>query len=355
MRISRKLAFSYPLLKFGQQVPINSRTLTISSAHSAPTNANANAKTTFLVDGTALMYKAYYAVPPMEVNHGSEKKQVGAVAGFCSMLTNMMLPTPVDQQDSSVLVFFDSKGPTFRNELFEEYKATRGPSPEDLHPQFEIAYEALEAFGYPAMSAPGFEADDIIASMSRHAHINRPVVIIASDKDFMQCVNDRCFVMCPTKKQVFTPLEVHKRYEVEPSQMSDYQALMGDSVDNIKGIPGIGPKTAVRLLSEFGSLKGILENAEKIQNVRIRNLVMNNKESALLASALVTLRDVPADKLLTLSSHSPPQPLAIDGEASVRHVLTAPTRFNYEGALAFYDKYQMRAAGRNLRAKAGIK
>jgi DNA polymerase I len=317
MKISGKLAFSYPLMKFG------------------------HSPTTFLIDGTSLMYKSYFALPSMVT---PDKKEIGAVAGFCSMLSSMLLPTPCT--DSTVLVMFDSKDPTFRHESYDQYKAQRTSAPDDLHPQFDIAYEALEAFGWPSVSAPGYEADDIIASFSRQ--VERQVVIIASDKDFMQCVSDDCFVMCPTKRQVFTSKDVYEKYGVQPHQMSDYQAMIGDTTDNIKGIPGIGPKSAVKLISQFGSLKTLLENTEQISNHRIRSLIEEHRESALLASSLVTLRDVPFNKLICPTQ--PTRQLATS-EESVKQLLASTTHFKYQEALSFFDKYHMRAASKNLRSK----
>ena len=185
-----------------------------------------------LVDGTALMFRSYFGIPSVKSKSGTE---VNAVAGLSSMLISLLLPTP-ESVRPTILVVFDSSGPTFREEIYSAYKAQRPPPPVDLGPQFEIAHNMCRAFGWPALTAPGFEADDLIATMAEVVGPQRPVIIVSSDKDFMQLVRDEnCLMVCPQKRLLYNEEQVLTKLGVPPSLVVDLLALMGDSADNIPG------------------------------------------------------------------------------------------------------------------------
>lgn len=184
-----------------------------------------------LVDATALMFRAFYAMPPLTSrNTGLE---VGAVVGFCNMLVKLLLPypslappllpsqmdQPPEQSPPPVILIFDTAAPTFRDELFAEYKANRGPPPPSLGPQFDVAFDACDAFGWSRLAVPGYEADDIIATCAAQVPPSRPVTVVGSDKDLMQLVNDQVSMYDPVKKMRISPQEVEEKFGVPPSQL----------------------------------------------------------------------------------------------------------------------------------------
>jgi len=303
-----------------------------------------------LVDGTALLFRSYFAMPSMrrpipDRNDQAEDREVGAIVGFCNSLISILLPAP---SDSTVMVLFDSPGPTFRQPMFPEYKAQRPEPPEDLGPQFSVAIEACRAFGWGAYAAPGFEADDVIATMAKVASDNnqeRTVTIVGSDKDFYQLVTDTCFVICPSKKVLVTAAEVEAKFGVPPRLMVDLQSLMGDSVDNIKGIPGIGPKTGSELLRQFGSLEGVLDNAHLVKQPKRRESLLQHRAAALLARQLVTLHaEVPPSALL------PPLQDLNDLES----LLTSSTPTDFTAAAAFCETNHLWTVARSLNKKKSL-
>jgi DNA polymerase-1 len=206
----------------------------------------------------------------------------------------------------------------------------------------ELAREACRAFGWPAVAAPGFEGDDIIATMAGAAK-DRQVAIVASDKDFLQLVSDRVFVVCPTKKVLYASLDVEAKWGVPPRLMADLQSLAGDAADNVKGIPGIGPKTASELLRQFGSLEGILDNAALVKQPKRRASLIAGRASALHARRLVTLKaDVPPMSLM------PP----LQDDAEMAALLAAPTPTDFAAAIAFCKRYELWAVAQNLEKHA---
>jgi DNA polymerase-1 len=247
----------------------------------------------FLVDGSGYIFRAYHALPPL--TRKSDGLPVGAVAGFCNMLWKLLR----DARDTSVgvtpthfAVIFDHSAKTFRNELFPEYKANRSEPPEDLIPQFGLIRHATRAFGLPCIEMKGFEADDLIATYCRLAcEAGADTTIVSSDKDLMQLVGETVSMYDPMKDREIRVPEVIEKWGVPPQKMIDLQALCGDSVDNVPGVPGIGPKTAAQLLEEFGDLETLLERASEIKQNKRRESIIENAEKARVSKLLVTLKN----------------------------------------------------------------
>ncbi len=252
----------------------------------------------FLVDGSGFIFRAFHALPPL--TRKSDGLPVGAVSGFCNMLWKLL----TDARDTSVgvtpthlAVIFDYSSKTFRKDLYDAYKANRSAPPEELIPQFGLIRQATRAFNLPCIETEGFEADDIIATYARQAEATgADVTIVSSDKDLMQLVTPNVHMYDSMKdKQIGIP-DVVEKWGVPPEKMIDLQAMTGDSVDNVPGIPGIGPKTAAQLLAEYGDLDTLLERAHEIKQEKRRQTIMENADKARLSRELVRLRlDVPLE------------------------------------------------------------
>ncbi len=255
----------------------------------------------FLVDGSGFIFRAFHAIPPL--NRKSDGLPVNAVSGFCNMLWKLLKDarnTDVGVTPTHFAVIFDYSSKTFRNELYDLYKANRSAPPEDLVPQFGLIRHATRAFNLPCIETEGFEADDIIATYARQAEaIGADVTIISSDKDLMQLVTPNVHMYDAMKdKQIGVP-DVVEKWGVPPEKMIDLQAMTGDSTDNIPGIPGIGPKTAAQLLEEYGDLDTLLSRAGEIKQQKRRENIIANAELARLSRQLVALRtDVPLELAL---------------------------------------------------------
>jgi DNA polymerase-1 len=247
----------------------------------------------FLVDGSGYIFRAYHALPPL--TRKSDGLPVGAVSGFCNMLWKLLS----DARDTSVgvtpthfAVIFDYSSKTFRNELYPEYKANRSAPPEDLVPQFAVIREATRAFDLPCIEMEGFEADDLIATYARLAReAGADVTVISSDKDLMQLVGPQVSMYDSMKDRQIGVPEVIEKWGVPPEKMIDLQALTGDSVDNVPGIPGIGPKTAAQLIEEFGDLDTLLERASEIKQNKRRENIIEFADKARISRELVRLKD----------------------------------------------------------------
>ncbi|MFZ1814810.1 MAG: DNA polymerase I [Rhizobiaceae bacterium] len=247
----------------------------------------------FLVDGSAYIFRAYHALPPL--TRKSDGLPVGAVSGFCNMMWKLLQ----DARDTSVgvtpthfAVIFDYSSKTFRNEIYPQYKANRPEPPEDLRPQFAVIRDATRAFNVPCIEMKDFEADDLIATYARVAReAGGDVTIISSDKDLMQLVGPNVILYDQMKDKRVGIAEVVEKWGVPPEKMIDLQALTGDSTDNVPGVPGIGPKTAAQLLEEFGDLDTLLSRTAEIKQVKRRESLESNTEQALVSRQLVTLRD----------------------------------------------------------------
>jgi len=295
-----------------------------------------------LVDGTSLVYRSFFAMPSFSrpADNGAHR-EVGALMGFCNTMMSLLLPFPPSPSEPTVVVLFDSSGPTFRDELFDRYKGQRPAPPKALGPQMDLAVAACAAFGWPVFSAPGFEADDLIATLSSTDRA-RPTAIIGSDKDLFQLVSDSVCVMCPSKKKLFTAADVREKFGVGPELMVDLQSLCGDSADNVVGVPGVGPVTAAALLREWGSLEGVLAAAQqnRVKQAKRRLALVEHRESALLAKRLVTLRtDVPHHALVP----------AVGSHLQLRAMIEAPTFTNLGTAERFAEEQSLFAVARAIR------
>ncbi|HYC03027.1 MAG TPA: DNA polymerase I [Azospirillaceae bacterium] len=237
----------------------------------------------YLVDGSGFIFRAYHALPPLNRPDGTP---VNAVLGF----TNMLMKLLAEQKADAVAVVFDSKRQTFRTDIYPDYKAHRPEPPEDLKPQFALIREAVDAFCLPCLQLEGYEADDLIATYARLAREQgRPCTIVSSDKDLMQLITDGVRLMDPMKGKMIGPDEVFEKFGVPPEKVIDVQALAGDSVDNVPGVPGIGVKTAAQLITEYGSLEALLERAPEIKQPKRREALVENAELARISKKLVTL------------------------------------------------------------------
>ncbi|MBX2832263.1 MAG: DNA polymerase I [Rhodospirillales bacterium] len=241
-----------------------------------------------LVDGSGFIFRAFHALPPMNSPDGTP---VNAVYGFCTMLMKLREDTKPDH----MAVIFDPKGKTFRNDFYPEYKAHRPPAPEELVPQFGLIRDATRAFNLPCIELEGYEADDLIATYARQAEAEgSDVIIVSSDKDLMQLVTDRVQMFDAMKNRTIGAAEVMEKFGVAPNKVIDIQALAGDSVDNVPGVPGIGVKTAAQLIDEYGDLDSLLERAGEIKQPKRREKLIENAELARISRRLVTLKtDVP--------------------------------------------------------------
>jgi DNA polymerase-1 len=242
----------------------------------------------FLVDGSSYIFRAYHALPPL--NRKSDGLQVNAVLGFCNMLWKLMRDMKPEEQPTHLAVVFDKSEKTFRSELYPDYKANRTEPPDDLRPQFPLIRDAVRAFDLPCLEQLGFEADDLIATYVREAcEAGATATIVASDKDLMQLVND-CVIMYDTMKdrRIGIP-EVIEKFGVPPQKMIEVQALIGDSTDNVPGVPGIGVKTAAQLIGEYGDLETLLARAGEIKQEKRRQSLIEHAERARLSKQLVTL------------------------------------------------------------------
>jgi DNA polymerase I len=241
-----------------------------------------------LVDASAYIFRAFHALPPL--TRKSDGVPIGAVSGFCNMLWKLLEEIRDAEHITHVGIVFDPKGGTFRDKIYDKYKANRPPAPADLIPQFPLVREATRAFGLPVLEIIGYEADDVIATYARLAtESGMKTTIFSSDKDLMQLVNDHVFMYDPMKERRIGAEQVFEKFGVTPLQVIDVQALMGDSTDNVPGVPGVGAKTATALIAEYGSLDAVLEAAPSITKPKLRESLINNADLARISKALVTL------------------------------------------------------------------
>ncbi len=248
-----------------------------------------------LIDGSAYIFRAYHALPPL--TRKSDGLPIGAVAGFCNMLWKYVTDEHGANAPTHAAVIFDHAAKTFRNEIYDLYKANRPEPPEDLRPQFPLVREATRAFNVPCIEVEGFEADDIIATLACQARrAGGMVTIVSSDKDLMQLVGDGVQMMDPIKGKLIGPDEVREKFGVDPAHVVDVQALAGDSVDNVPGAPGIGIKTAAQLINEYGDLETLLERAAEIPQPKRRKTLTEHAEQIRISKRLVQLDcDMPLD------------------------------------------------------------
>jgi len=258
----------------------------------APVDKNSHV---VLVDGSGYIFRAYHALPPL--TRKTDGLPIGAVAGFSNMLFKLLRGQNDNDRPTHFAVIFDKGSYTFRNDIYDQYKANRSETPEDLIPQFPLTRDATRAFGAPAIEMEGFEADDLIATYAKQAEAKGArVTIISSDKDLMQLVSDKVSMLDTMKnKQIGIP-QVIEKFGMGPEKVTEIQALAGDSVDNIPGVPGIGVKTAVVLLEHFGDLETLLQRCDEIPQKGRREKMMANIANARVSLELVTLKtDVEVD------------------------------------------------------------
>jgi DNA polymerase-1 len=242
----------------------------------------------FLVDGSGYIYRAFHALPPL--TRKSDGLQVGAVAGFCNMLWKLLQDAAAGVKPTHLAVVFDKSEHTFRNEMYDQYKAHRPEAPDDLKPQFGLIRKAVAAFSVACVEQIGFEADDLIATYARQAvAAGADVTIVSSDKDLMQLVGPGVTMYDTMKDKRIGVPEVIEKFGVPPEKVVEVQALIGDSVDNVPGVPGIGVKTAAQLIAEFGDLETLLSRTAEIKQPKRREALEVNAENARLSRKLVTL------------------------------------------------------------------
>jgi DNA polymerase-1 len=260
----------------------------------------------FLVDGSGYIFRAYHALPPL--NRKADGLQVNAVLGFCNMLWKLLREMKPEERPTHLAVVFDKSEHTFRNELYPEYKANRSEPPDDLIPQFGLIREAVHAFEIPCIEQVGYEADDLIATYAREASAaGATTTIVSSDKDLMQLVAPTVVMYDTMKDRRIGRAEVIEKFGVPPEKVIDAQALIGDSTDNVPGVPGIGVKTAAQLISEYGDLDTVLARASEIKQDKRRQALIEHAEQARLSRRLVTLDNkVPLEvKVADLAVHDP--------------------------------------------------
>ncbi len=272
-----------------------------------------------LIDAHSLIYRAFFALPPMSTSDG---EVTNAVYGFTSMLAIVLASRP-----EFAVAAFDVGAPTFRSKEYVEYKAGRRAMPDDLRPQIEKVREVLESFSIPIYAIEGFEADDLIGTMARIAEERgHSVTIVSGDLDCLQLVTDSVEALVPrrgiTDTFVYGPDQVRQRYGFEPAQLIDFKALRGDTSDNIPGVPGVGDKTAAKLVQDFGGIEALLDRVEELPEGRLKTSIKANADQIRLGKRMVTIvRDVPVELDLEKARW---------------------TRYDYEKARVVFDRFEFR-------------
>ncbi|MFH0794276.1 MAG: 5'-3' exonuclease H3TH domain-containing protein, partial [bacterium] len=300
----------------------------------------------YLIDGHSLLFKAYFAIRSLTSPKGVP---TNAVFGFVKMIQKLIR----DRKPTHCLAVFDSAGPTFREEIYEDYKANRPPPPDDFIVQEPYVEKWLKAQGIARMALPGFEADDLIGTLARQAsHKGFAVMIVSADKDLFQLVDDNVKLLrfLADDMQVYDAQMVKEKMGVTPEQIIDYLALTGDTSDNIPGVPSIGPKSASVLLAEFGSLDGIYAHLEQIKREKQRQVLQDNHDKALLSRQLSTINCESPVKLDLgkWSGHTRPDVKALSGlyeELGFRSLLEDLRRADGTPPETGTSKYVVASAG----------
>jgi 5'-3' exonuclease len=256
--------------------------------------------TLHVIDGTALLFRAYYGFA--QGFRAPSGLEVGAVMGVTRLITTLLR----DLTPSHLALVWDTDQPTFRHEMYPEYKANRGAPPEDMEPQFDLAFRACEALGMRSFRIPGYEADDVMATLARRASgAGVDCLLITPDKDVQQLVRDGVRVLEPKSRDIYGPEEVERRFGVPAARLLDYLALAGDSTDNVPGVRGVGPKAAQALVAGIGDLDTIYANLDRVEALGIRGAkslavkLADQRDEAFLSRRLVAL-----DEAVPLSEDS---------------------------------------------------
>ncbi len=254
-----------------------------------------------LIDGSSSLYRAFFALPPLSNAKGIPTH---AVLGFTTMLLKVLR----QEEPDALAVAFDGPGPTVRHQEFAQYKAQRPKMPETMVQQIPYVHRVLEAMRVPVLMIPAEEADDILGTVAvRAAAEGYRVTLISGDKDLLQLVDARIAVRDTMKERTWDPVQVLDRYGISPAQLPDLLALMGDSVDNIPGIPGIGEKTARDLLQRYGTIEAVLERRAEVPRPKVRDALQRHGEQARLSKRLATIRtDLPMPWAPADFSRKPP-------------------------------------------------
>jgi len=240
-------------------------------------------KQLILVDGSSYLFRAFHALPPL-VN--SKQQPTGAVKGVINMIRSLIKSYP----DSNIAIVFDAKGKTFRSDLYSDYKATRPPMPDELRSRIEPIHQIVQAMGLPMLVVPGVEADDVIGTLAKQATERGIKTLISTgDKDLAQLVNEYVTLMNTMNNETLDVAGVEKKFGIAPSQIIDFLALTGDKADNIPGVPGVGPKTAVKWLLEYQSMEGVIANADAIGG-KIGERLRENIDLLKLSYELATIK-----------------------------------------------------------------
>ncbi|MGA8195105.1 MAG: DNA polymerase I [Acetobacteraceae bacterium] len=281
-----------------------------------------------LIDGSGFIFRAYHALPPMTRPDGTP---VNAVFGFSNMLAKLLR----EHVGTHIAVIFDAGRVTFRNRLYQDYKAHRPQAPDDLIPQFALVREATEAFGVPSIELDDWEADDLIAAYAQAASgSGGQVTIVSSDKDLMQLIRPGVEMLDPIKQKPIGPAEVMEKFGVTPDKMIDVQALIGDPTDNVPGVPGIGPKGAAQLINEFGDLESVLAAAPAMKPSKRRDNLIEHAAKARVSRELVTLRlDTPMPTPVNQLQARPYDNAALAGWLKKQGFRSIATRLGLDGEM----------------------
>ena len=234
-------------------------------------------KTLYLIDGSAYIYRAYHAIQSLTNSKGLP---TNAAFGF----TRTLLTLIEERAPEYVAMFFDAKGPTFRHKIYKEYKANRPPMPDDLSIQIPYIKDITKGFNMPAIEMPGYEADDLIGTLSQAAEkAGFSVVMVTGDKDFMQLVTDKITIWDPMKDKITDAEAIQKTFGVEPLQIIDIMGLSGDTADNIPGVPGVGPKTAIDLIKTYQSMELLYERIDTVKKKKLHENLVKYKDQAFLS------------------------------------------------------------------------
>ncbi|HEY8449120.1 MAG TPA: DNA polymerase I, partial [Bacillota bacterium] len=285
--------------------------------------AEAKRPTLLLVDGYSLIHRAFFALPPL---HNAEGQPTNAVYGFLNMLLKLL----DEERPTHVAVAFDAPGPTFRDELYADYKAQRPSTPDELRSQFPLAREALEALGIPVLEQVGYEADDIIGTLVRRGRADGfDVIVVTGDRDVLQLIDQGVRVLLMrrgiSELKVYDQARIREEFGLEPDQLVDVKALMGDPSDNIPGVPGVGEKTALKLIQEFGSVEGVLANLDRVGGKKLPTTLRQYAGIARDSRKLATIvTDVPLELAWETCRRRSPDPeraRAIFGRLGFRSLL----------------------------------